>query len=231
MFFKQNDIRIILSSFPKSGSTYISNVLASQKSFKRAILVKHFGHREQELDESVIRKTKGNFISQTHTKYSDATKEIINKYNLKTIILIRNIYDCIVSFKDHISNESIIFPMFYMDHKLTNINNIDLALAKLLCPWYFSFYASWQDYDNKILIKYEELIINEKKLFKKIFNFLNLDFSTYKPIQLDDQLKKNLRINKGVIGRGDELSPEAKEYIEDFAAYFPSYNMTEILHR
>jgi len=91
--------KILLACFPKSDG------------FSKIPLVPSYGSREQELDIRGLYKYRNiNFVAQHHVRYSMYLEELLQQYNVKPVILVRNIYDCIVSLADHLRNESLINP-------------------------------------------------------------------------------------------------------------------------
>ena len=99
---------ILLACFPKSGSTYLSKIISSYENFRKVDLVPSYGNREQELDIRKLHQNKKyNYIAQQHVRSSFETEKLINQFELKTIILVRNIYDIIPSLRDHLIKEGL----------------------------------------------------------------------------------------------------------------------------
>src|SRR5271156_2694008 len=74
---------ILLACMPKSGSTFLSTVLASYPKFNQVNLIPSHGHLDQELSE--LRLSRFNHLSyaaQVHVRNSAWTQHLIDKYNL-----------------------------------------------------------------------------------------------------------------------------------------------------
>lgn len=109
------ECHVLIACMPKSGSTFVTEVVAGFPGFHKLPLVPDYGRREQELDVySLLAHANKRYVAQHHVRYSQATADLAQKFNLKCVVLVRNIFDVCVSMRDHIRNESHIGPMGYI---------------------------------------------------------------------------------------------------------------------
>lgn len=230
---------ILVSCLPKSGSTFLSKMLSQILDFDYATFVSYHGRIEQDLYEPKLIDEYGKgFIIHQHLRAGTRHLELIKKYDLKVIVLTRNIYDIIVSFYDHIHNENPIWFMIYVDQNFFDLEStikMDMVID-FLTPWIINYYVSWMKLDqnnscNIYWLTYEEFIPNKKEHLNKIIQ--HCGYSTNES-KIDEVLErkqstKSMRINKGVSGRGVKaLSSEQKERIQRFAQYYPDISFSKI---
>jgi hypothetical protein len=229
-------INICIACFPKSGSTYLSKLLSAYTGFQRVDYVHAWGRREQEWEKDIVEKMSGrNVIVQQHTRGSEATLKLIQKYNIRTIVLVRNIYDVLPSLKDHIFSEKVEVPGLYYDESHLSLSDEQFydLLVDMMGPWYISFYAMWFYQCKKHgipMLAYEDYFSNEEQEFGKLCGLLGLDYSADRfKAALADVKGANTRFNVGKAGRGISLlSQGQKERIKKFASYYPDCDFSLI---
>src|SRR5579871_4444622 len=89
---------ILIACMPKSASTYLCGAISNLPGMKEAVLTVGHHRREQELcplECALVHNF--NYVASHHVRYSDATREIMRRYSIFPVILVRNIYDCVVS--------------------------------------------------------------------------------------------------------------------------------------
>lgn len=162
----------LIACMQKSGSTFITRKIACFPDFKQVHFSVGFERREQELSawaifQECLLNLNSHIIAQQHVKLSRMTSKIINQFQIQTIVLTRNIEDCLVSLRDHMHKESFEFPTGYADSKLLENaikNGIDdhEFVSITNCSWYVQFFVSWSCYKDffikkkPIFIKYED---------------------------------------------------------------------------
>jgi len=221
---------LLVSCFPKSGSTFTVQTISNITKYKEVFLAYSGEFNEQNIDlPKVLRCCEINTVTQQHLPATHSNINIINEFQLKNIVLVRNVFDVCLSIYDHWHHESIEGPACYVNEQffeLSELKKLDFIID-LVVPWYMKFYTSWYDAHLKntskfLFFTYEEILENELLFFKKIFKEWGLEYS-------DEDINKgileskgqNNRLNKGVAGRGAVLSGEQKERINKLAAYYP----------
>lgn len=99
----------------------------------------------------------------------------------------------------------------------------------MVIPWYFNFFLSWRDCNQKLLVTYEDLNREPIGTFSRILDYCEIDAS---PAELDQVISaasgRNTRKNVGKIGRGTKLNPKTRERILDYARYYDNVDFSEI---
>jgi len=247
-------VRILVACMPKSGSTFLSTVISELPGMRREILVPGFERREQELsaqkiEEAIlvtkalrtIRRQKGQtdsdfplgFVAQHHVRYSQPTAQLIGEHNIRSVVLVRNIFDAIVSIYDHFHSGNRPMSMAYIGDDFYNLDK-DVAyefIAEMVIPWYMNFYVSWKHCNKrKIMIRYEDLLENPEKTVARICKrhadtiFSKDDITA----ALDRAQGRNTRRNQAIAGRGEEIPERVRDKVRAYTTYYPSIDFTPI---
>lgn len=209
LFSKDNQINII-TSFPKSGSTWLRFIIydlffnkdnvgiSSSQNIKHKI--PDF-HNIKKIDNQVFEKflKSKQIFFKTHFSYSQMKMLPIDK----VIIIIRNPFDIFISlfnFYEIDENKKDTLLDYFCLHKTLPF------LEKFKFPNWKDHFESWiTSRKNFHIIKYSELIDNFEKEIKYLSNFLNLkvtdekinfiknntEFNNLKRLEIDER-KKNL---------------------------------------
>jgi hypothetical protein len=227
-------LRILVACFPKSGSTYLSALIRSLPGFSPTLYTPSGGRREQELSEVEMEKAFciPKHVVQLHVRASDYTLELIEKFDVTPIVLVRNIYDAAVSLAEHLVNESPVMPMAYFDRAIAERPFRDRleAVLDLAVPWYFNFYVSWQRARPEAIVTYEDLILGGVERQTEYLNAIGLNINI---VDIATATKKvqslNTRYNVGKSGRGAEaITTRHRRRIEQLASYYPDLDFTSI---
>lgn len=217
---------ILLACMPKSGSTFLSDVISEIGDFKRAVPLPAAGRREQELDEFYLQQVDGqDYVAQLHIRNHRWTEQMCQDYDITPIVLVRSLFDCIVSLRDHIRREGTLWPMIWLrpEHAQLDDISLDRMIARLAIPWYLNFYVSWRNAPNTLLIAYEELIDNSFETTRQVLDFAGARAS-------DDQIRRAVevvrgqgasRLNVGVSGRGSCLDHETVRGVLELLDFYP----------
>lgn len=217
---------------PKSGSTFLSNAIGRVPGFRKTSLVRHFGRTEQEIDPNLtLRKQRHNFVAQHHVKYNDNTADVMRTFSLTPVVLVRNIFDCVASIRDHLRHESVYSPtaFFTEDHKYLPDPELETLIVALAVPWYIHFFASWTECPEALWVTYEEMVGDEASTVERILRHSgsNLDRKTIaKSIQGGDPAAD--RLNVGGSGRGKSLMTENVDTIDRYANFYPDIDFSRI---
>lgn len=233
-----NKKHICIACFPKSGSTFLARTLEKVLNFK-FLHYAHMGDSEHDIEEPIlIDRLHRNTVTHLHMTATSNNLLAIARYKLKLVIQIRNIFDCIVSLRDHILEQSKIWPMAIVEEEFTTWkeeDQYDFLIANFL-PWYIKFYVSWSKVDQNqpiYWIKYEDLMENQYETISKLLIFYNIKINNQK---LEEVLHHNInlkkgeyRFNVGIPGRGvKRLNNDQINRIEGFARFYPSIDFEKI---
>lgn len=209
-----------VASPPKTGSTWLSILLQRSLRFvNMSMLPKGFGRRDQELVVPQRYKLSHHnvFMPHHHTKASELTLAFIKQYHVYVIVLRRRILDIAISLVDHLTNDGVVVPVGYipMAFKTQSFEERCAIVARLLMPWYMSFYASWAyaalEQDTHILfLNYEDLVRDPKEQLARCLTFAGevRNVNVYNTAIAKTKTTET-RFNKGVIGRGRRELPAA----------------------
>jgi len=223
---------------PKSGSTYVSNVIGQhcKLPYKRLCYAYASNEHDLYLPALVTAKITGG-VSQLHMRATPHNLQLIEAFDVKSIVLTRNIFDTLASFQRDIKKKmSAQIPgqgrlgysfVWLMPHllKLSDEQLMDYCID-FYVPWFLNFLASWNQClnDERIcFLRYETLMESKPAVFARIFELLG-----YEPNVSPDLLATNfLENNKHIAAAGgktgyglDVLTAKQRTAIEQKFSYF-----------
>ena len=212
---------------PKSGATFLSDLVSALPNFKRVKLsAAPSGGRQHELDEACLTNAgHGNFVGQVHIFNSDWTAKMCKDYRLKPVVLVRSLPDAIVSMRDHIRREGRTGPIFRDDPHSAALDDATLEemIVRFRAPWYVNFYMSWRNEPGTLMISYEELAADPERILRNIVDFAGLaaDDRAVARAVAEVQGRRESRFNVGVAGRGAKLRPHLLRELVALFDFFP----------
>jgi hypothetical protein len=229
-------VRLLLACFPRSGSTFLASILAHLPGFQKVSLVPGYGRREQELALELLlaaHQSTGNYVAQHHVRYSDQTAHLLAAFGLQPIVLVRNIFDVVVSVRDHLKTGATVIAQGFVppDLPFKPDEEIDRFIADLLVPWYLNFFASWAGCPDCIQVTYEALIADPAATVALLQNRIGLtatDADIANAIAVARGNPASTRLNVGIAGRGKELSPHVARRIRALAGHYSDTDFAAI---
>jgi hypothetical protein len=236
-----NKEHLCVACFPKSGSTYLAKTLAIVLKYKFV----HYAHLlddEHKINETLlIDNLHFNTVTHLHITGTASNLFYLDYYKIRPVVQVRNIFDCIVSLRDHIEAESPVWPMAIIEkefHFWDYEKQYDFIIDNFV-PWYIKFYVSWSRMSKKIQsplfwVQYEELMENKHEVISNLLRYFNIPFDQEKlKMVLAEQssmLKKgDYRLNIGRKGRGEEsLSLAQMNRVKNFTRYYSSVDFKKI---
>lgn len=221
--------RVLIACTPKSGSTFVSRFLANYFQAPLVTLVPSYGCRHQEIEAALI-PTSGPFVAQNHVSWSEHTERLSQEFGFRIVVLTRNLFDSIVSLREHFLNESTAGPLVSIDDSFANRNAFEQLelLIGMATPWYLNFFASYTRHEYDIHL-YEELFSSDwdERLvaLKKL-----VDSSGSDDYHSDELIVQSLKLvesefnrrNIGLPGRGCIISLTQRTWIERLAKQLDS---------
>jgi hypothetical protein len=231
---------ILISCFPKSGSTLLLKALCKTTDFQNCPMVFEYGGNEQDLFlPSIINAYSLDTITQQHVRATNTNLRLIKNFGFKVVILTRNLFDTLISLHDHLLSESLEIPMGYLDEnyrKLSFTQRLDF-LVDIVTPWYLNFYASWSkvntylDPNDYIWVTYDELINDKIKTISRLLS--KFDFYDDKEKILNSLLElenEDTRLNVGISGRGRQMLNDCqKSKIIELTQRYPDMDFSSIM--
>lgn len=239
--------QVLVACFPKSGSTYITTKLAALPGWRRASLVPAYDRRDQELEESAIRRSllhplrpAGSIVAQHHCRASEHSLSLINKYDFRVVVLLRSLMDLTLSISDHWDRESVVGPTAYLNPVLlTQADSAGVSRLQFITrhalPWYISFYLSWLHHHHQVkrgvmFMTYERFFADKVAGMAEILDAAKIDCP---PALIEQVLAREdqTRLNKGVSGRGAiafRNDPSAYRDLLGLLACYPQVDFSPI---
>ncbi len=230
---------IFIACVPKSASTFLKNLLVNLTAFREVFMVHAAGQSEHELYLPVIRETAHfDTVTQQHCRASDANVHMMQAFGIRPIVLVRNIFDSVMSLLDFYNDQGAFYNSYFRAdfQALDEPTKTDLLIDSVI-PWYFQFVASWDlvEKQKRLDIKwlrYEDLIADKPGVLKDVLGFYGLgayDDALAARIKDTEAESRKIRFNKGVAGRGKTgLSDAQKERVRRFSTYYPTTDFGRI---
>lgn len=230
---------IFIACVPKSASTFLKNLFVNLTAFRDVFMVYSAGQNEHELYLPTVREfAHFDTVTQQHCRASDANVHIMQAFGIRPIVLVRNIFDSVMSLLDFYNNQGAFYNSYFradfqgMDEQ----TKIDLLIDNVI-PWYFQFVASWDlvEKQRRLAIKwlsYEELIVDKPSAVQDVLRFYGLGApqkAIEEKIRETESESRKIRFNKGVAGRGTAgLNEKQKERIRRLSRYYPTTDFGRI---
>lgn len=225
--------KIIVACFPKSGSTFLTNLIGNLQGFSVENYVPFHGRREQEMtEEAILAATGANQVCQLHIRASEHALALIKKYEFRPIVLVRNIFDAAVSLSDHMTKESPSFPMGYFELPIMQMPEEKRisAIIDLAIPWYFNFFVSWYRAQADAIVSYEDVVLGGPVRQLEFLRSLGLPVTQ---ADVESAHKKAMtasaaRFNVGKTGRGTAIPQVLRDQVQRLATYYPDVDFSKI---
>ena len=230
---------IFIACVPKTASTFLKNLLVSMTGYRDMFPVYAAGQTEHEIYLPTVREfAHCDTVTQQHCRASDANVHIMQGFRIKPVVLVRNIFDSVMSLLDFYNDQGAYYNTYFRGDfaSLDEETKIDLLIDNVI-PWYLQFVASW-DLVEKLRrlelhwLTYEELITDKMGAIQRILNFYGLgayEKALESKIRETESESRKIRFNKGVAGRGKTgLTDSQKDRIRKLTRYYPSTDFSRI---
>ena len=228
---------LFVACFPKSGSTFLVSALADSTGYMRQFLgYDHLNEQDLYLP-SLIDSYNMNIVCHQHTRATAPNLELVSEFGIQPVVLVRNIFDCLVSLRDHLGRESRQTPVFNASDEFfakPQAEQFD-ELIDLALPWYVNFFMSWKKAETRgtelLWITYEDMMTDKAGTVRRVLDFYGTtQFSDHVDSAISCVDKgSDTRFNKGVSGRGEEqLSADQRRRITDRFGHYPDVDFSSI---
>ncbi len=229
---------IFIACVPKSASTFLKNLLVNLTGFRDLFAVYAAGQSEHEIYLPALREfARHNTVTQQHCRASDANVHLMQGFGIRPVVLVRNIFDSVMSLFDFYNNGASQTSYFKTDwHALDDETKVDLLIENVV-PWYFQFVASWDAAEKQKRVElhwltYEDLIADKPSSVLRVLEFYGLGASRRGVEQRITEIEseeRKIRFNKGVAGRGKTgLTDRQKDRIRRQARFYPSADLSRL---
>jgi tetratricopeptide (TPR) repeat protein len=229
---------IFIACVPKSASTFLKNLLVNLTGYRDLFTVYAAGQSEHEIYLPTLRESAHlDTVTQQHCRASDANIHLMQAFGIRPVVLVRNIFDSVMSLLDFYNKGAFQTSYFRADWQaLDEETKIDLLIENVI-PWYFQFVASWDlaEKQKRLEIhwlKYEELVTDKNSSVLGVLKFYGLGApreGVEQRIREIESDRGKIRFNKGLTGRGESgLNERQKDQIVRLARYYPSTDFARI---
>jgi len=229
---------IFIACVPKSASTFLKNLLVNVTGYRDLFTVYAAGQSEHEIYLPTLRESAHlDTVTQQHCRASDANVHLMQGFRIRPVVLVRNIFDSVMSLLDFYDKGAFQTSYFRADWPLLNKETkIDLLIENVI-PWYFQFVASWDLVEKQKRLEvhwlsYEDLVADKPTSVLNVLEFYGLGASRggieERIGEIESEARK-IRFNKGVTGRGGEgLNDRQKEQVRRLTRFYPSTDFSRI---
>lgn len=229
---------IVVACFPKSASTFLNAALVHVTGYRSYLLNTAGYDNERNIDRLAVPMFLAQpTVSQEHMRATQPNLALLEALDLRPVVLVRNLFDCIISSRDHALNESIIGPNAHAPRTFAAwpSEEQNWFLIRMAAPWYLTFYTSWLDAAKNLptlFITYEQVVHHAADTVAAILDHTGIN--NFPRANIERSLAAfsaaGTRLNQGVSGRGcAELSPAQQQALRDLASvYRNTYDLSRI---
>jgi tetratricopeptide (TPR) repeat protein len=229
---------LFIACVPKSASTFLKNLLVNLTGYHDLFTVYAAGQSEHEIYLPTLRESAHlDTVTQQHCRASDANVHLMQAFGIRPVVLVRNVFDSVMSLLDFYNRGAFQTSYFRADWQaFDEETKIDLLIENVI-PWYFQFVASWDSAEKQKRLEvhwltYEDIIADKPASVLKILEFYGLGAArrgVEQRIAEIESEERKIRFNKGVAGRGESgLRDRQKEQIRRLARFYPSTDFGRI---
>jgi len=229
---------LFIACVPKSASTFLKNLLVNITGYRDLFTVYAAGQSEHEIYlPTLLESAHLDTVTQQHCRASDANVHLMQAFAVRPVVLVRNIFDSVMSLLDFYNKGAFHNSYFRADWQaLDEETKIDLLIENVI-PWYFQFTASWDLAEKQKRVevhwlRYEDLVRDKAASVLKVLEFYGLGASRRGLEQRIAEIEREgrkIRFNKGVTGRGESgLCDRQKDQVRRLVRYYPSTDFTRI---
>jgi hypothetical protein len=229
---------LFIACVPKSASTFLKNLLVNVTGYRDLFTVYAAGQNEHDLYLPTLRECAHvDTVTQQHCRASDANIHLMQAFGIRPVVLVRNIFDSVMSLLDFYNKGAFKTSYFRNDWPLLDEETRKDLLIENVIPWYFQFVASWDlaEKQNRLEVhwlSYEDLVADKPSSVLRVLEFYGLGASRRGLEQRIGEIEsegRKIRFNKGVTGRGrTDLNNRHKDQIRRLTRFYPSTDFGRI---
>jgi len=209
---------------PKTGSTFIASFLVKYTGYPMNNYSYNYGNSVMDLYyPSLVKYYKNNHVLHPHIHATTSNIQLINKFSMTPIILIRRIEDILISLREYVNKHHYLMECFFcfgpkteywspgvknqtcdfiVNDFLHRPENEQMDILIDLCSvWLISFYVSWSYAINKgrveaKIFKYEDFVSDPVSFFEKMTDFAQIPQDKDKIVRVLDEMSDGIKSSK-----------------------------------
>lgn len=235
--FARRGRTLFVSAMPKSGSTFLVNALCGCTGFQQQFLGSHQLNEQDLYLPNLLDAWSRNIVSHQHTRPHAPNLSLLDSFDIRPVILTRNLFDAAVSLTDHLERESEETPIFNAPPDFATRSRaarLEMVLDFAM-PWYVAFFAGWteavrRDSRDLLWLRYEDLATDGVSAVARVLAWYGLDIPTEQiEAAVDGAAGAQSRLNRGISGRGmAELSQRQQNKLIRLCGYYPDVDFSSV---
>ncbi len=231
---------ILIACIPKTGSTFLQSCLMMITNSSGPKLGLSYANEENMLHpETVTRLAYENIVAQEHCRATPQNLAIAQAFNMKVVVLVRNIFDNMVSMRDMLASDTYGSVVTLFQNEMVGMDTetqMDAIITKW-AHWQLDFYTSWirAQRDGKINAQfwtYEDVMYDKVASIREICRQAGRDAEPpliQRCVDTVDGDKNLSRKNVGVSGRGAEtLTKEQMQSVRAMTRFYPDIDFSPL---
>lgn len=231
---------IMIACMPKSGSTFLHSVMMQATGYSGPKLCLSYANEENMLSPEFVRSIYGvNKIAQEHCRAMPHNLAIMQAYDMDVVVLVRNIFDSLVSLRDMLLDDTSGPSMALFQNGLSGLSverQFDAVISKW-AHWQLDFYVSWvqafeQHRISGTIWTYEALMADKPASIKDILEQTGHDITLDQArdcVASVEADKIRSRLNVGISGRGrSEMSQSQIDAIQSLTTFYPGIDFAPL---
>lgn len=232
----RNSKHIFIACLPKSGSTFLADVLVQISEYKFIQFQPIRGTNDHNINyDLLLSYLNEDTVTQLHTKPNDHNKLLFENYNMKIVFLYRSILDSLKSFHSHLIKENDRWFMFSVAENFqqwSTEKQFDFIID-LVAPWYIDFIVSWKkevkiNEIDVLEIDFDDFKLDNKRVIGEILDFYCIEKTNDR---INSGLKKSmdhkekLRFNSRSSRSTYQFSETQITKVEKLLSYYPEHEI------
>lgn len=227
--------RVLIACAPKSGSTFVSNVVRRYVDASETELFGYHYPAEQNLTGELLDGLfEDRYVLQLHMRPYPPNLKAIALRNIALVVLWRNIGDMLVSFDDHVlaggSDNSYCY-IFDPEHyrAMETQRRYQFLITYTTLSAYLAFYLSWRKMSAR-MHHYETMVADPQAFFVELMSGFTTEVDAERIAQLLAVPALETRLNVGIPGRSaTAFSEETKALLEHRLREHPEADQLAVL--
>lgn len=229
---------ILIACIPKTGSTFLMNVLAQVTGFPAPKLCLSYANEENIMNpETILSFFGADKIAQEHIRATPQNLAIAQGFNMTVIVLVRDIFDSLISMRDMLMTKTYGSVAALFQNDLANFDEetqLDAVISKF-GHWQLDFYTSWTRAirDGRIdakIISYETLMADKAASVAAVCRYAGLPIAEdaiSRSINAIEGDKDKSRRNVGIAGRGKAtMTAEQINTVRSMTRFYPDVDFS-----